>query len=96
MRMEPKAVITNPEALEDSDYSDPEAPPVDEIDADEGEVPRSRLFFYRAARTNIVLTVMQTCSMARISMPRYVDVLIYVHDWSRWQAGTDASLHAGN
>lgn len=32
----PKAVITNPEALEDSDYSDPEAPPVDEIDADEG------------------------------------------------------------
>lgn len=34
--MEPRAVITNPEALEDSDYSDPEAPPVDEIDADEG------------------------------------------------------------
>lgn len=36
LRMEPKAVITNPEALEDSDYSDPEAPPVEEIDADEG------------------------------------------------------------
>lgn len=36
--MEPKAVITNPEALEDSDYSDPEAPPVEEIDADEGKV----------------------------------------------------------
>lgn len=35
--MEPKAVITNPEALEDSDYSDPEAPPVEEIDADEGK-----------------------------------------------------------
>ncbi|KAF7713798.1 Protein phosphatase 1 regulatory subunit SDS22 [Penicillium ucsense] len=35
LRMEPKAVITNPEALEDSDYSDPEAPPVEEIDADE-------------------------------------------------------------
>ncbi|CAI7620409.1 unnamed protein product [Penicillium manginii] len=35
MRVEPKAVITNPEALEDSDYSDPEAPPVEEIDADE-------------------------------------------------------------
>jgi len=33
---EPKAVITNPEALEDSDYSDPDAPPVDEIEADEG------------------------------------------------------------
>ncbi|OQE39217.1 hypothetical protein PENCOP_c007G08178 [Penicillium coprophilum] len=38
MRMEPKAVITNPEALEDSDYSDPDAPPVDEIEADEGTV----------------------------------------------------------
>jgi protein phosphatase 1 regulatory subunit 7 len=38
LRMEPKAVITNPEALEDSDYSDPEAPPVEEIDADEGKV----------------------------------------------------------
>ncbi|KAJ6129920.1 protein phosphatase PP1 regulatory subunit Sds22 [Penicillium capsulatum] len=36
MRVEPKAVVTNPEALEDSDYSDPEAPPVEEIDADEG------------------------------------------------------------
>jgi protein phosphatase 1 regulatory subunit 7 len=36
MRMEPKAVITNPEALEDSDYSDPDAPPVEEIEADEG------------------------------------------------------------
>lgn len=38
MRMEPKAVITNPEALEDSDYSDPDAPPVEEIEADEGTV----------------------------------------------------------
>ena len=38
LRVEPKAVITNPEALEDSDYSDPEAPPVEEIDADEGKV----------------------------------------------------------
>ena len=38
LRMEPKAVITNPEALGDSDYSDPEAPPVEEIDADEGKV----------------------------------------------------------
>ena len=39
MRVEPKAVITNPEALEDSDYSDPEAPPVEEIEADEGTDP---------------------------------------------------------
>lgn len=37
LRVEPKAVITNPEALEDSDYSDPDAPPVEEIDADEGK-----------------------------------------------------------
>jgi hypothetical protein len=36
---EAKAVITNPEALEDSDYSDPDAPPVDEIEADEGTKP---------------------------------------------------------
>lgn len=39
MRVEPKAVITNPEALEDSDYSDPDAPPVEEIKADEGTEP---------------------------------------------------------
>lgn len=39
MRVEPKAVITNPEALEDSDYSDPDAPPVEEIEADEGATP---------------------------------------------------------
>lgn len=46
MRMEPKAVITNPEALEDSDYSDPEAPPVEEIDADEGKVPAAQPAFF--------------------------------------------------
>lgn len=48
LRIEPKAIITNPEALEDSDYSDPDAPPVEEIDADEGKVSRansSSLFF---------------------------------------------------
>lgn len=33
---EPRAEITNPEALEDPEYSDPEAPPVEEIEADEG------------------------------------------------------------
>lgn len=36
LRVGERAIITNPEALEDSDYSDPEAPPVDEIEADEG------------------------------------------------------------
>lgn len=33
---ERRAVLTNPEALEDPDYSDEEAPPVEEIGADEG------------------------------------------------------------
>jgi hypothetical protein len=37
LRVEPKATITNPEALEDPDYSDEDAPPVEEINADEGE-----------------------------------------------------------
>lgn len=36
LRVEPKATITNPEALEDPDYSDEDAPPVEEINADEG------------------------------------------------------------
>lgn len=36
LRVERKPVITNPEALEDSDYSDEDAPPVDVIEADEG------------------------------------------------------------
>lgn len=31
-----RAILTNPEALEDPDYSDDDAPPVEEIDADEG------------------------------------------------------------
>lgn len=34
---EKKAVLANPEALEDSDYTDEDAPPVDQIDADEGQ-----------------------------------------------------------
>ncbi|KKZ65922.1 adenylate cyclase [[Emmonsia] crescens] len=35
LRVERHAVIANPEALEDPDYSDENAPPVEEIDADE-------------------------------------------------------------
>ncbi|KAL6234096.1 hypothetical protein BDW75DRAFT_213210 [Aspergillus navahoensis] len=35
LRVEPKAIITNPEALEDPDYSDSDAPPTEEIEADE-------------------------------------------------------------
>ena len=42
LRVEPTAIITNPEALENSDYSDPEAPPVEEIDADEGRARRQQ------------------------------------------------------
>lgn len=57
LRVEPKAVITNPEALEDSDYSDPEAPPVDEIDADEGKA-RGKLSLTSGSCT---LTPCQTC-----------------------------------
>ena len=33
---EKKAVLANPEALSDPNYSDEDAPPVDEIEADEG------------------------------------------------------------
>ena len=36
LRLDRRAVITNPEALLDSDYSDEEAPPVEKIEADEG------------------------------------------------------------
>lgn len=35
-----KAVLANPEALSDPDYSDEDAPPVDEIEADEGVLLR--------------------------------------------------------
>lgn len=36
LRVDRHPVITNPEALEDPDYSDEDAPLVEEIDADEG------------------------------------------------------------
>lgn len=36
LRVGQHAEITNPEALEDPEYSDAEAPPVEEIEADEG------------------------------------------------------------
>ena len=41
LRVDRRAVISNPEALSDPDYSDEDAPPVEQIDADEG---RSREF----------------------------------------------------
>lgn len=36
LNSEKQAVLANPEALEDSDYEDEDAPPVDQIAADEG------------------------------------------------------------
>lgn len=36
LRVNRQATLANPEALEDPDYSDEDAPPVDQIEADEG------------------------------------------------------------
>lgn len=36
LRVDKRALITNPEALSDPDYSDEDAPPVEQIAADEG------------------------------------------------------------
>ena len=51
LRVGQHAEITNPEALEDPEYSDPEAPPVEEIEADEG-MSSSVIFlrWFRGAR----------------------------------------------
>lgn len=37
LRVDRRAVVTNAEILSDPEYSDEDAPPVDQIDADEGE-----------------------------------------------------------
>ena len=36
LRVDRRAMVTNAEILSDADYSDEDAPPVDQIDADEG------------------------------------------------------------
>lgn len=36
LRLDKRAVLTNPEALSDPEYSDEDAPPVEHIAADEG------------------------------------------------------------
>ena len=36
LRVEKKPILVNPEALTDPEYSDEDAPPVEQIDADEG------------------------------------------------------------
>lgn len=38
LRLDKKAVVTNAEILSDPEYSDDEAPPVDQIEADEGRL----------------------------------------------------------
>ena len=38
LRAERKAVVTNAEVLSDPDYSDEDAPPVEQISADEGRL----------------------------------------------------------
>lgn len=37
LRVNKQATLANPEALSDPEYSDEDAPPVEQIDADEGE-----------------------------------------------------------
>lgn len=37
LRVTKRAVLTNPEALSDPEYSDEDAPPVEQIEADEGD-----------------------------------------------------------
>ena len=40
LRINKQAILANPEALSDPDYSDEDAPPVDQIDADEGSAAK--------------------------------------------------------
>ena len=42
LRVEKSAVLTNPEVLSDPDHSDEDAPPVEQIAADEGKYPRQK------------------------------------------------------
>lgn len=40
LRVEKQAVLANPEALDDPEYSDEDAPPPEQIDADQGKYDR--------------------------------------------------------
>ena len=56
---EKKAVLANPEVFSDPDYSDEDAPPVDQIEADEGKREIT-------SQVSPVLTnLLQTCSTTR-------------------------------
>ena len=60
LRVNKQATLANPEALEDSDYSDEDAPPVEQIDADEdlleGEDPEVEVFRQHFSENDDVLT----------------------------------------
>ena len=43
LRVNKQATLANPEALSDPEYSDEDAPPVDQIEADEGKAYYPRL-----------------------------------------------------
>ena len=45
LRVTRNAVLTNPEALSDPDYSNEDAPPVAQIEADEGSFQRETFLF---------------------------------------------------
>lgn len=47
LRVDKRAVLSNPEALSDPEWSDEDAPPVDKIEADEGLA-----FYTKLALTN--------------------------------------------
>ena len=47
LRVNKQAVLANPEALSDPDYSDEDAPPPEQIDADEGTNASLILGLYR-------------------------------------------------
>ena len=47
LRVERKAVVTNAEVLSDPEYSDEDAPPVEQISADEGRLfPTFYIYLY--------------------------------------------------
>lgn len=66
-RVERKAVLANLEALSDPEYSDEDAPPVDQIEADEG-----KRFPVMTSHGFADLCVMKTCSKIMNMTPTYI------------------------
>jgi hypothetical protein len=69
LRVEPRATITNPEALEDPEYSDSDAPPVEEINADEGglstEAPRLEKTSQKQTGDLVLIGLFERCRSTR-------------------------------